>query len=583
MTSRTGFAVWVVLALASSPNIVWAQPVNPITPQLNENIVRLQKFLSTFEIETAALGQEMPLEKFLAALEKQVPLGMTLKFRLDREALGKETAGVAGSMVSLPAEPKRLSMRAALHAALAKVKPPVDYGLATGEVVITLPKQARYRTGYNLEKLPNPELLHTSGVGGTLVPDLVFSEHSQSAKAAVQALRGLSWWLSPQLWRPIAEDPDAIQLMNGTLLEINASPAAHSEIYRFFRTLRRVADVAAQVQVRVYEVNDEDYSKLKKQKRVLMEESEKQAANGSNKDDALAKELEQQKPLFTGDETELNHEGEALLLSRHAFRSLLASPDQLRQGDTARQGIFHGLELHGLVHISADRRYVRLKLREESAHLEEVVKSKVQDLVEEQKTGREKEADAETAFIQEETHGATLDIPDGGTVLMPIHYRPASVRSSNRWWVAAVQVRVVIEEEERQIRREKFSDILEEVVADVLQNPQLKALREMHGTAGEKSYALVDSPAWKWSNDFRIDAKGFERTKPRAGGNRRLGMRVDGFREPADGKQPHSVTLMLLNAGGAANGPSLGGAAIRYLARPVEKGWTVELNNALDP
>jgi hypothetical protein len=105
----------------------------------------------------------------------------------------------------------------------------------------------------------------------------------------------------------------------------------------------------------------------------------------------------------------------------------------------------------------------------------------------------------------------------------------------------------------------------------------------MHGTAGEKSYVLVDSPAWKWSNDFRIDAKGFERTKRRAGGNRLLGLRVDGIREPADGKQLHSVTLMLVNAGGAANGPALGGAAIRYLARPVEKGWTVELNNALDP
>jgi hypothetical protein len=582
MTSRTGFAGWVVLALASSPNVLWAQPANPITPRLDESIARLQKFLSTFEIEAAALSQEMPLEKFLAALEKQVPPGMKLKFRLDREAFGKETAGVAGSMVSLPAERKRLSMRAALHAALAKVKPPVDYGLAPGEVIITLPKQARYRTGYNLEKLPNPELLHTTGVGGTLVPDLVFSEHTESAKSAVQALRGLSWWLSPQLWRPIVNDPDAIQLMNGTLLEINASPAAHSEIYRFFRTLHRVADVAAQIQVRVYEVNGEFYTKVKKQKRVLMEGLEKQAANGSNKDDALAKELEQQKPLFTGDETALNQEAEAPLLSRHTFRSVLASPDQVRRGDTARQGIFQGFDLHGLAHISADRRYVRLKLREESAHLEEVVKSKVQDLVEEQKTGREKETDAEIAFMQEETHGATLEIPDGGTALLPIHYRPASVRSSNRWWVAAVQVRIVIEEEERQIRREKFTDILEEVVADVLQNPKLKALREMHGTAGEKNYVLLDSPAWSWANDFRIEVKGLERTKPRAEGNRLLGMRVESFREPADGKQPHSVTLMLLNAGGTANGPALGGAAIQYLARPAEKGWTVELSDSLD-
>jgi hypothetical protein len=119
-----------------------------------------------------------------------------------------------------------------------------------------------------------------------------------------------------------------------------------------------------------------------------MEGLEKQAANGSNKDGALAKELEQQKPLITGDETALNHEAEAPLLSRHTCRSLLASPDQVRQGDTARQGIFQGFDLHGLVHISGDRRYVRLKLREESAHLEEVVKSKVQDFVEEQKTGR---------------------------------------------------------------------------------------------------------------------------------------------------------------------------------------------------
>jgi hypothetical protein len=582
MTNRTGFAVWVLLALVSSPNVLWSQPANPITPRLDENIARLQKFLSTFEIEAAALGQEMPLENFLAALEKQVPSGMTLKFRLDRDAFGKETAGVAGSMVSLPSEPKRLSMRAALQACLAKVKPPVDYGLATGEVIITLPKQARYRTGYSLEKLPNPELLHTAGVGGTLIPDLIFSEHTESTRAAEQAMRGLSWWLSPQLWRPIVEDPDAIQLTNGTLLEVNAVPAAHSEIYRFFRALHRVADVAAQLQVRVYEVNDEFYTKLRKQKRVPAEGLEKQAANGSNKDDALGKALEQQKPLFSGDDTPLNHETEAPLLSRYTFRSLLPGPDQVRQGDSARQGIFQGFELHGHVHISADRRYVRLKLREESAHIEEVVKSKVQDLLVEQKTGQEKETDAETPFMKEETHGAALEIPDGGTALITLHYRPESVRSANRWWVAAVQVRIVIEEEERQIRREKWTDILEEVVADVLQNPKLKGLRETHGSAEEKSYALVDSPAWKWTNDFRVEPKGLERTKPRAAGNRLLGMRVESFREPADSKQPHSVTLTLLNAGGEANGPALGGAAIRYLARPTDKGWTVELSNSLD-
>ena len=51
---------------------------------------------------------------------------------------------------------------------------------------------------------------------------------------------------------------------------------------------------------------------------------------------------------------------------------------------------------------------------------------------------------------------------------------------------------------------------------------------------------------------------------------------------PAGAKEPHAVTLTLFNAGGADNGPALGGCTVRYLARPNAKGWTIELSEALD-
>ncbi len=63
---------------------------------------------------------------------------------------------------------------------------------------------------------------------------------------------------------------------------------------------------------------------------------------------------------------------------------------------------------------------------------------------------------AETPFLKKATHTEVLEIPDGGSILVPVHYRPASVRAENRRWVLRITPRIVIEEEEREIRRAKL-------------------------------------------------------------------------------------------------------------------------------
>src|SRR5262249_718201 len=142
MATRIGS--WLVsgLLVLSFEAVLCGQPAVPITPNLAEHIARLHKLLSTYDIDAAPFQQEMPLAKFLAELEKRLPKEMGLTIRLDRKAFGDGADAIAETNVDVPKRPSRLSVRAALHAALSKVKPRVDYRLGEGDGVITLPREA---------------------------------------------------------------------------------------------------------------------------------------------------------------------------------------------------------------------------------------------------------------------------------------------------------------------------------------------------------------------------------------------------------------------------------------------------------
>ena len=64
------------------------------------------------------------------------------------------------------------------------------------------------------------------------------------------------------------------------------------------------------------------------------------------------------------------------------------------------------------------------------------------------------EAVGEIVFAKEASFSRARYIPDGGSFLLPLHYRPPAVRDNNRWLVAEIKPRIYIEEEERERRRQ---------------------------------------------------------------------------------------------------------------------------------
>jgi hypothetical protein len=172
------------------------------------------------------------------------------------------------------------------------------------------------------------------------------------------------------------------------------------------------------------------------------------------------------------------------------------------------------------------------------------------------------------------------EIGDGGSILLPVHYRPRSIQEKERWWVLMITSRIIIEEEERMMLQGDL-EVLPGLLADLLTNPRLKATREFFGTPGDTRCALVDSDAWTWPE--KIDLPGHQRVAANRAGKRLLGIRIDKIDWPVIDNEKYSFKVTLVNAGGSANGAVFGGCTIHYTARPLKKGWTVELAEPRGP
>ena len=58
--------------------------------------------------------------------------------------------------------------------------------------------------------------------------------------------------------------------------------------------------------------------------------------------------------------------------------------------------------------------------------------------------GQRGEVVLEVPYLKEATHSRVRDIPDGGTLLLPLHYRPRAARDSNRWLILQFTPRISI-------------------------------------------------------------------------------------------------------------------------------------------
>src|SRR5262249_2070566 len=113
-----------------------------------------------------------------------------------------------------------------------------------------------------------------------------------------------------------------------------------------------------------------------------------------------------------------------------------------------RQTIEEGFSLRAQVQVSADRRFVRARFIEKSLEIEGI--EKVKSVVDLKGT----EAVGEIVFTKEASFSQTRYMIDGGTLLLPLRYRPRSVRNNDRWLVAEISPRIYIEEEEKERRRQ---------------------------------------------------------------------------------------------------------------------------------
>jgi hypothetical protein len=155
-------------------------------------------------------------------------------------------------------------------------------------------------------------------------------------------------------------------------------------------------------------------------------------------------------PRFGHDEKKTRKLGDAEVKHLAAFpqlRSLdLSGTEVSDAGKKGPQTIDENFTLSAHVDLSADRRFVFAKFLEKSLAIEGI--EKVNVLVDEKGT----EAVGEIVFTKEASSSQARYIPDGGSILLPLQYRPRAVRNKDRWLVAEITPRIYIEEEERERR-----------------------------------------------------------------------------------------------------------------------------------
>jgi hypothetical protein len=197
------------------------------------------------------------------------------------------------------------------------------------------------------------------------------------------------------------------------------------------------------MKARLYEVDETFHNKLAKAKWLSKADLEKLETKPPA-DGSLFALLEKQQPFLAGKEINIDPGKEGVLLTATKPINCLPTPDQLQQGKKDPQTIHEGFTLSAQVHISADRRFVRAKFLEKSLEIEGIEKVKV---VVDLKEGTE--AVGEYVFAKEASFSQARYIPDGGSILLSLHYRPLAVRKNDRWLVAEITPRIYIEEEER--------------------------------------------------------------------------------------------------------------------------------------
>jgi hypothetical protein len=217
--------------------------------------------------------------------------------------------------------------------------------------------------------------------------------------------------------------------------------------------VKKLADDYLILKAEFLEVDEAYYQKLMKSAkwRSLAEfaEEERKALDAPKEEKpekGSSSEAEKPKRLLASKELSVNMGEDAVLLPMVKPVKCLPSPETVGKGLKTPQIFQEGVTLYTKATITPDRRYIRVSLTERSLEVEGT--EKVQVIV----GDTLKEATAEMVFVNESSTSHVRYIPDGGTILIPLQYRPRDVRAKDHWLVARVAPRIYIGAEERQRR-----------------------------------------------------------------------------------------------------------------------------------
>jgi hypothetical protein len=177
-----------------------------------------------------------------------------------------------------------------------------------------------------------------------------------------------------------------------------------------------------------------------------LEPEKKQTGEPKQAGDSLFDVLKKKDSLMSVKDVKIHDGKEGAILSSTKVSHCLPSPAQLARKRKDPQKIEEGLALRAHVQISRDRRFVRVKFIEKNTELQGI--DKVSVLID--RTGTE--ATAEIACVAESTFSIPQTLFDGGSILLPLQYRPADTKKKGRWLVVRIELRIYIEEEERIIQ-----------------------------------------------------------------------------------------------------------------------------------
>jgi hypothetical protein len=274
---------------------------------------------------------------------------------------------------------------------------------------------------------------------------------TRAPSPAEKLVREIIAAVDPDSWGTAAGSP-TIQVENGTKLVVRATNARQKQVAHFLTVLRRLADVAVVMNARLYEVDRAFYVEQ------IVPGLTNPRQPGSRRlvaypGETLLRKIERHKRIMEGDALKIPPGRQAAILSwQQAVRYVAQQADSDIGQKKAYRTALEGVSFFARPTVTPDRRLIHLKLTQKVMQLAKGAMIKVNE--------GDKDFEELVALPdQESSASTTILVADGGTLLMPVDFRPPAPKGQERVWLLVMRPQIWIQEEERAIREGKVAPI----------------------------------------------------------------------------------------------------------------------------